>query len=93
MEKFNLKELNDKKIREQCQVKISNRFVAFENSDYNVDISRAWECMIENTKSLATKILYSYKFKQHKLWFHEESSKSLDQRKQDNCNKHKKYFC
>jgi hypothetical protein len=31
MERFNLKLVNDMEVKEQYQVKISNRFVAFEN--------------------------------------------------------------
>jgi hypothetical protein len=38
MERFNLKKLNDVEVKEEIQVKISNNFVALENSD-NVLIS------------------------------------------------------
>jgi hypothetical protein len=48
MEKFNFKKLNEVEGKEQCQVKISDRFTALENlddddDDDDVDISRAWE--------------------------------------------------
>lgn len=41
-ERFNLKKLNDVKVK-QRQLKISNRFAAFENLDDNTSINRAWE--------------------------------------------------
>jgi hypothetical protein len=42
MELFNIKKLNNIKIKEQYEVKISNRFAALENVDDNVeDINRA----------------------------------------------------
>jgi len=44
VERFNLKKLNGVKIKEQYQVKISNRFASLENLvNDDVDISRAWE--------------------------------------------------
>jgi hypothetical protein len=44
MEKFNLKRLNDAKVKEEYQVKISNWFAALENLyDNDVDISRPRE--------------------------------------------------
>jgi len=43
MKRVNLKKLNDVEVKEQYQVKISNRFAALENLDDDVDINRAWE--------------------------------------------------
>jgi hypothetical protein len=43
MERFNLKKLNKAEGKEQYQVKISNRFIALENLDDDMDINRAWE--------------------------------------------------
>jgi hypothetical protein len=40
---FNLKDIFNVDVKKQYMVKISNRFVAFENFDDNVEISRAWE--------------------------------------------------
>jgi hypothetical protein len=37
MERFNLKKLNDVKVKEQYQVKISSRFAALENLDDDDD--------------------------------------------------------
>jgi hypothetical protein len=39
MKRHNLKNLNDVEVREQYQVKILNRFAAFENSDPSVEIN------------------------------------------------------
>jgi len=63
MERINLKKLNDVEVKEQYQVKISNRFAAVENLDDDdsdsddVDISRTWESIRENKKALATENL------------------------------------
>jgi hypothetical protein len=43
IERINLNKLNKIEGKEQCQVKISNRFSALENLDDDVDINRAWE--------------------------------------------------
>jgi hypothetical protein len=43
--RFNLKKLNDVEIKEQHQIKISNRFPALESSNHNVDITWAWEVL------------------------------------------------
>jgi len=64
MERFNLKKLNDMKVGEECQLKISNKFAALESQeeeeeddddddddnddDDDVDISRSWESVREN---------------------------------------------
>jgi hypothetical protein len=45
MEEFNLKKLSELKVREQYQVKISNRLVALENLNDDVDIISAWEVL------------------------------------------------
>jgi len=42
-----------------------------ENLHYDVDMNRAWEYVIENTKTSATGNI-SYKLKQHKQCFDEE---------------------
>jgi hypothetical protein len=48
MERFTLEKISNVEVYEQWEVKISNRFAAFENFDNDdnnddVDISRAWE--------------------------------------------------
>jgi uncharacterized protein YaaR (DUF327 family) len=69
-------------INKQYQVKISNRFTALDNlENEDVDISRAWESISETMKASGTESL-GYYLKQHKLWFDEECSELLDQRRQ-----------
>jgi hypothetical protein len=56
MEKFNLKKLNDVEVKEQYQVKMSNRCAPMENLDDDHDdmnINTAWESIRENIKSSA----------------------------------------
>jgi hypothetical protein len=43
MQRFDLRRLNDAEVKEQYQVKITNRFAAFENFHENVDMNRSWE--------------------------------------------------
>jgi hypothetical protein len=45
--------LNDADVKEQYQVKITNRFAALENFDDNVDMNRAWENIRENIKNFS----------------------------------------
>jgi hypothetical protein len=54
MRKFNLKKLNYVALKEQYEVKISNRFAALEYLDDNVDISRDWKIITQNIKASAT---------------------------------------
>jgi hypothetical protein len=42
MERFNIYKLNDVEVKEQYQVKTSNRFTASENLDISVGIMRTW---------------------------------------------------
>jgi hypothetical protein len=53
------------------EVKISNRFAAFEILDDNVYISKIWKHIRENLKTSAIWSLGYYEFKQHKPWFYE----------------------
>jgi hypothetical protein len=87
MERFDLRKLNDAEVKDQCQVRMPNRFAPFENldddddDDDGVNINRAWKS-IRDCKSLNHKSLGYYVLKQHKTCFDEECSKLLDQRKQ-----------
>jgi hypothetical protein len=47
---FSLKKLNDVEGKEQYHFKISDKFVALENLNYDVVISTSWECVGENIK-------------------------------------------
>jgi hypothetical protein len=60
MQRFDLRKLNDAEIKEQYQVKITNRFAALENFDENVDMNRAWKNIRENTKTSAKDSLGHY---------------------------------
>jgi len=42
-QRFNLRKLNEPEVREQCQIEITNRFAALENSDDDEDVNRTWE--------------------------------------------------
>jgi hypothetical protein len=53
MERFNLKQLNEKELKEQYQVTIKNKFAALENLDDDGDINRAWDTIRDNIKILA----------------------------------------
>jgi hypothetical protein len=41
MQRFDLRKLNDAEVKEQYQVKITNRFAALESFDDNVNMNRA----------------------------------------------------
>jgi hypothetical protein len=82
MQRFDLRKLNDAEVREQYQVKITNRFAALENFDDNVDMIRAWENIRENIKTSAKESLGHYELEQHKILFDDECLKLIDRRKQ-----------
>jgi hypothetical protein len=78
MKVFNLKKLNYVEVKEQYQVKISNRFPTLENfDDYDndndddndddyVEINRVWESITAKIKASATESLKFYEMKHHK---------------------------
>jgi hypothetical protein len=66
MERFDLRKQNNAELKEQYQVKISNRFAAWENLDGIVDIKRAWESIRENIKISAKVSLSHEELKHHK---------------------------
>jgi hypothetical protein len=72
MHRFDLKKLNDAGVKKQYQVKISNRFPAFENLNDNVDINRACKNITDNINIFAKNTLRHFELKQHKSWFDEE---------------------
>jgi hypothetical protein len=43
IERFNLKKLNEVEGKDQFRVEVSNRFVALEDLDAEVEINSAWE--------------------------------------------------
>jgi len=64
VERFNLRKLSELWIRKQYQIKISNRFAAWENLNYNEDISRVWENIKENIETSVKESLALYELKQ-----------------------------
>jgi hypothetical protein len=66
---FNLKKLNEVEYKVLYRVEITNRFVASEKLDFEVDIIGAWETVRENIKISAKEILGYYKLNKHKPWF------------------------
>jgi hypothetical protein len=77
MQSLDVGKLNDAEVKEQYQVKITNRFAALENFDDNVDTNRAWE---NNIKTSAEESLGHYELQQHKPWFDDECSKLIRQK-------------
>jgi len=80
-ERFNLRKLNEREVRKQYEIEITNKFAALENLNDNEDINRAWENIKENIKTSAKESLGLHELKQHKPWFDEECLGFLDQRK------------
>jgi hypothetical protein len=66
MHRFYLRKLNDAEVKEQYQVKITNKFSALESFDDKVDMNRAWENIRENIKTSAKESLDHYELQQHK---------------------------
>jgi hypothetical protein len=81
MERYNLKKLNEVEGKEKYCVEVSNRFAALD-LDAEVEINTIWETIRESIKISAKENLGYYEPKQHKPWFDEGCSESLDQRKQ-----------
>jgi hypothetical protein len=65
LERFNLKKLNEV---ESC-VEISNRVVALEDLDAEVELNNAWEIIRENIKISAKESLGYCEMTKHKPWF------------------------
>jgi len=82
VERFNLRKLSELQVRQQHQIKIWDRFASLENLNDSQDINRAGENVKENIRMSAKESLGLYELQQHKLWFDDECSGFLDQRKQ-----------
>jgi len=80
-QRFNLRKLKEPEVREQYQIKITNRFAALENSNDDEDVNRAWENFKENMQTSAEESLGLHELNQNKSWFDEECLGFLDQRK------------
>jgi hypothetical protein len=75
MERLNLKKLNEVEGKEQYRVEVSNRFVAFEDLDTEMEINSAWEMIRENIAISAKESLGYCGLKKHKPWFDQACSK------------------
>ena len=81
-ERFNLRKLNELKVRKQYQIDMTNRRAALENLRDGEDIKRACENIKQNIKTSVKESLGVHKLKQHKPWFDKECLGFFDQRKQ-----------
>jgi hypothetical protein len=81
VERLNLRNLNELKIRKQYQNKVSKRVASLEKLNDSQDINRAWENIRENIKISAKESLGLYELKSHKPWFDEKRLGFLDQSK------------
>jgi hypothetical protein len=72
VERYNLKQLNEEEVNEQCQVTIKNKFEALENLDDNGDINKTWETIRENIRISAKGSIGLCESKSYKPWFDEE---------------------
>jgi len=66
VERLNLWKLFELEVRKQYQIKITNRFAAFENLNESKDINRAWDIKTSTKESLGL-----YELNQHIPWFDE----------------------
>jgi hypothetical protein len=82
VEKFNLRKLNELKVRKHYHIKITKRSAAWEDLSERKDIHRDWKNIKENIKTTAKECLGLYELKHHKTWFDEKCLDFLDQRKQ-----------
>jgi len=64
-QRFNLRKLNEPEVKEQYQIKITNRFAALENSENDEDVNRTWENIKENIQTSAKESLGLIEFKQN----------------------------
>jgi hypothetical protein len=64
-ERFNFKKLNQIEGKEQFCVEVSNRLVALEDLDTEVEIDSAWEMIRENTNISAKESLGYFELKKH----------------------------
>jgi len=56
VERFNLRKLRELEVREEYQIKISNRCAALVNLNDSKDINSDWENIKENTKPQLKKV-------------------------------------
>ena len=71
-QRFNLRKLNEPRVREQYQIEITNRFAALENLNDDEDVNRTLENIKENIQTSAKESLGLQELNQNKPWFDEE---------------------
>jgi hypothetical protein len=77
-ERFNVKKLNKRDVKEQYQVTIRNKFAALENLENSGDINRAWDSIRQNIKISAQESVGYCESKHCKPWFDKQCSKLAD---------------
>jgi hypothetical protein len=81
-ERFNLRKLNDPKVRKLCHVEITDSFAALGTLSDDEDINRAWEKITDNIKISAQGSLGLYELQQKKPCLNEECLRFFKHRKQ-----------
>jgi hypothetical protein len=66
LEKLNLRQLNELKVRKQYHINITKRSAAWENLSDSEDIQRDWENIKDHFKISAKGSLHPSELKQHK---------------------------
>ena len=85
-ENFELKNLKNDELRQEYQVKISNRFEVLESLDENVateeetDIDKEWETIRNTIKLSASESIGYLKKRQNKKWFDEDCADIVKKR-------------
>jgi hypothetical protein len=75
---MNLREVD---VREQYRINISNMFAALEKLNDSKNMNTAWENIKENIKISDNEFLRQLEMKECELWFDEEFSQLMLQRK------------
>jgi len=81
-ERFNRRKLNEREVRKQYQIEVTNRFAALRNLSDDEGINMVWENIKENIETSAKESLGLQELKRHKHWFDKEYLHFLDERKQ-----------
>jgi hypothetical protein len=81
VDRFSLKKLNEKEVKEEYKVAIKNKFAALESLEDNVISNSSWDTNSQKIKVSAKESIGPCESKRHKPWFDEEFSKLVDGRK------------
>jgi hypothetical protein len=80
-----LEVLNDVVVKQEYQVRVVNGFAVLKTLGTDIDISGAYQSIMQNVKISAKVRLGCYTSVQHKFRFHEEYSRLLQQSNKLNC--------